>query len=140
MLNFLPDAWVKRLTKEEAKGAMSNHTVKMMLDKKHHKKVVNWTRSKVARNFKRQCLLNALLITVSGECEKVAIWRLDESEVSGQTFCMQAVPARMSCDVLLEWVGEQVPQKYKNLAHNRGLQAGDRSVCRWAQGPTGKPS
>ena len=33
LLNLLPDAWVKRVTKEEAKRAKSNHTVRMMLDK-----------------------------------------------------------------------------------------------------------
>ena len=32
LLNLLPDAWVKRVTKEEAKRAKSSHTVKMMLD------------------------------------------------------------------------------------------------------------
>ena len=60
-------------TKEEAKMANSNHTVKMMLSKEHHKKVSNWTNAHVARDFKRQSLLNALLITISGYCNKAAI-------------------------------------------------------------------
>ena len=127
-LNFLPDAWVKRVTKEEAKRAKSNHTVKMLLDKEHHKKVVNWTRTKVARDFRRQSLRNALPITVSGDREKAAIWRLDESEVGSHTIRLQAIPARMSCEDVLEWVGEEVPKEYKKLAHNRGLQASDRRV------------
>ena len=55
----------------------------MMPDKEHHKKVVNWTRAKVASDFKRQSLRNALLITVARDREKVAIWPLDESEVGG---------------------------------------------------------
>ena len=122
MLNLLPDAWVKRVTKEKAKRAESNHIVKMVLNKEHHKKVVNCTRAKVARDFKRQSLRNALLITVSGDGEKAAIWRLDECEVGGQTIRLQAVPAQMSCDDVLQWVGEEVLKEYKNLAHNRGLQ------------------
>ena len=34
----------------------------------------------------------------------------------------------MSCDDVLERVGAEVLKDYKNLAHNRALQAGDRSV------------
>ena len=45
--------------------------------------MVNWTTAKVDRDFKRQSLWNALLITVSGVCEKAAIWRLDENEEGG---------------------------------------------------------
>ena len=41
LLKLLPDAWVKWVTEEDAKRAKSNHTVKMMLDKEHHKKIVN---------------------------------------------------------------------------------------------------
>ena len=103
LLNLLPDAWVKRVMREEAKGANSNNTVLMMLTKEHHKKVVNWTRAKVARDFKRQSLRNALLVNVSGDCEKAAIWRLDQSEVGGQTIRLQPVPARMICNDVLEW-------------------------------------
>ena len=33
LLSMLPEAWIKRVTKEEAKRAKSNHTVKMMLPK-----------------------------------------------------------------------------------------------------------
>ena len=39
LLNLLPESWIKRITKEEAKRAKSNHTVKMMLSKEHHKRV-----------------------------------------------------------------------------------------------------
>ena len=38
---------MKWVTKEEAKRAKGNHTVKMMHDKGNHKKVVKWTRAKV---------------------------------------------------------------------------------------------
>ena len=41
LLNLVPDAWVRQVTKEEAKKLKSNRTVKMMLDKEHHKNVVN---------------------------------------------------------------------------------------------------
>ena len=134
LLNLLPDAWLKRATKEEAKRAKNNHTVKMMLDKGHQKKVVNWTRPKVAPDFKRQSLRNALLIIVSGDREKAAIWRLDANEVGSQTICLQAIPAQMSCDDVLEWFGEPVLKEYKNLAHNRGLQPGDRSFRQMSGG------
>ena len=129
---------MKRVTKEEAKRAKSNHTVKMMLKKEHHKKVVNWTRAKVARDFKRQSLRNALLITVSGDREQAAIWRLDECEVNGQAIRLQAILARMSCDDALEWVGEEVLKEDRNLAHNRGLHGGDRSVHQVGAGSDGK--
>ena len=33
LLSMLPEAWIKRVTNEEAKRAKSNHTVKMMLTK-----------------------------------------------------------------------------------------------------------
>ena len=82
----------------------------------------------MARDVKRQSLRKTLLITVSEDRERAAIWRLDESEVGSQKICLQAIPARMSCDDVPEWVGEEVLREYKNLAHNRGLQAGDRSV------------
>ena len=49
--------------------------------------------------------------------------------MGGQTICLQAVPARMSCDDVLEWVGEEVLKEYKNLHHNRGLLGhSDRGV------------
>ena len=73
---MLPEACIKRVTKEEAKRAKSNHTLKMMLHKYHHKRVVSWTRANVAR--KKQFVWDALLITISGDREKSAIWRLDE--------------------------------------------------------------
>ena len=108
LLSMLPEAWIKRVTREEAKRAKSNHTVKMMLPKEYHTNVVAWTRKNVARDVKRHSLRNARLITVSGEREKTAMWRLNECDVSGQTIRLQAIPARMSCDEILEWVGEEV--------------------------------
>ena len=75
LVSRLADAWVKWVTQEEAERAKSNHTVQMMLNKEHRKKMVSCTRAKVARDFKRQSLLNALLNTVSGDHEKAAIWR-----------------------------------------------------------------
>ena len=78
LLSMLPEAWIKRVTKEEPKRAKSNHTVKMMLPKEYHTNVVAWTRKNVARDVKRHSLRNALLITVSGDHEKTAMWRLDE--------------------------------------------------------------
>ena len=98
MLNLLPDAWVKRVTKEEAKRAKSSHTVKMLLDEEHHKKVVNWTRAKVAQDFKRQSLRNALHMTVTEDRGKAVIWCLDKGEVGGNTIPLRAIPAQMSSD------------------------------------------
>ena len=77
----------------------------------------------MARDVKRHCLRNALLITISGDRERTAMWRLDECELSGQTIRLQAIPARMSCDEILEWVGEEVLKEYQNLHHTRGLEA-----------------
>ena len=96
LLSMLPEAWIKRVTKEEGKKATSNHTVKTMLPKEYHTNVVAWTRKNVARDVKRHSLRNALLITVSGDREKTAMWRLDECDVSGQTIRLQAIPVRMS--------------------------------------------
>ena len=73
LLRMLPEAWVRRVTKEEAKRAKSSHTVKMMLHKDLHKNVVAWTKRHVAADFKRHSLRNALLITVSGDREKTAM-------------------------------------------------------------------
>ena len=112
LLSMLPEAWIKRVTKEEAKRARSNHTVKMMLPKEYHTNVVAWTRKNVARDVKRHSLRNALLISVSGDREKTAMWRLDECDVSGQTIRLQAILARMSCDEILEWVGVEVLKEY----------------------------
>ena len=61
LLSMLPEAWIKRVTKEEAKRAKSNHTVKMMLPKEYHTNVVAWTTKNVARDVKRHSLRNALL-------------------------------------------------------------------------------
>ena len=138
LLSMLPEAWIKRVTKEESKRAKSNHTVKMMLPKEYHTNVVAWTRKNVARDVKRHSLRNALLITVSGDLEKTAMWRLDECELSGQTIRLQAIPARMSCDEFLEWVGEEVLKEYRNLHHTRGLRPGDRDVNYVGEGPGGE--
>ena len=138
LLSMLPEAWIKRVTKEEAKRAESNHTVKMMLPKEYHTNVVAWTRKNVARDVKRHSLRNALLITVSGDREKTAMWRLDECELSGQTIRLQAIPARMSCDEILEWVGEEVLKEYRNLHHTRGLRPGDRGVNYVGERPGGE--
>ena len=143
LLSMLPEAWIKRVTKEESKRAKSNHTVKMMLPKEYHTNVVAWTRKNVARDVKRHSLRNALLITVSGDREKTAMWRLDECELSGQTICLQAIPARMSCDEILQWVGEEV---LKPPPHPR-IEAGrPRRQLRWrgtwrgsCHGPSGSP-
>ena len=138
LLSMLPEAWIKRVTKEEAKRAKSNHTVKMMLPKEYHTNVVAWTRKNVARDVKRHSLRNALLITVSGDREKTAMWRLDECDVSGQTIRLQAIPARMSCDEILEWVGEEVLKEYRNLHHTRGLSPATVTSTTLARGLAGK--
>ena len=138
LLSMLPEAWIKRVTKEESKRAKSNHTVKMMLPKEYHTNVVSWAKKNVARDVKRHSLRNALLITVSGDREKTAMWRLDDCEVSGQTIRLQPIPARMSCDEILEWVGEEVLKEYRNLHHTRGLRPGDRDVNYVGEGPGGE--
>ena len=88
----------------------------------------------VARDFNRQSLRNALLITVFGDHEKAAIWCL----VGGQTIRLHASPARMSCDDVLELVREEMLKEYKNLAHNRGLQGGDHGICNVRAGSDGE--
>ena len=128
LLSMLPEAWIKRVTKEEAKRAKSNHTVKMMLPKEYHTKLVAWTKGNVTRDVKRHSLRNALLITVTGDREKTAMWRLDECDVGGQTIRLQAIAARMSCEEVLEWVEEEVLKEYRNLRHTGGLRSGDRDV------------
>ena len=138
LLSMLPEAWIKRVTKEESKRAKSNHTVKMMLSKEYHTNVVAWAKKNVARDVKRHSLRNALLITVSGDREKTAMWRLDDCELSGQTIRLQPIPARMSCDEILEWVGEEVLKEYRNLHHTRGLRPGDRDVNYVGEGPGGE--
>ena len=138
LLSMLPEARIKRATKEEAKNAKSNHTVKMMLSKEYHTNVVAWTRKNVARDVKQPSLRNALLITVSGDREKTVMWCLDECDVSGQTIRLQAIPARMSCDEILEWVGEKVLNEFRNLHHTRGLRPGDRDVNYVGEGPGGE--
>ena len=56
LLSMLPEAWIKRVTKEESKRAKSNHTVKMMLHKEYHSNVVAWAKKNVARDVKRHSL------------------------------------------------------------------------------------
>ena len=138
LLSMLPEAWIKRVTKGEAKRAKSNHRVKMMLPKEYHTNVVAWTRKNVARDVKRHSLRNALLITVSGDREKTAMWRLDECDVSGQTIHLHSIPARMSWEEILEWVGEEVLKEYRNLHHTRGLRPGDRDVNYVGEGSGGE--
>ena len=137
LLSMLPEAWIKRVTKEEAKRAKSNHTVKMMLPKEYHTNVVPWTRKNVARDVKRHSLQNALLITATSDRKKTAMCCLDECDVSGQTIRLQAIPARMSCDEILEWVGEEVPKEYRNLHHTCGLRPGDCDVNYVGEGSGG---
>ena len=138
LLSMLPEAWIKRVTKEEAKRAKSNHTVKMMLPKEYHTNVVAWTRKNVTRGVKRHSLRNALLITVTGNREKTAMWRLDECDVGGQTIRLQAIPAQMSCNEVLESVGKEVLKEYRNLHHTRGLRPGDRDVNYVGEGSGGE--
>ena len=138
LLSMLPDAWIKRVTKEEAKRAKSNHTVKMMLPKDYHKNVVAWTKRHVAPDFKRHSLRNALLITYTGDRDKTAMWRVDESELGGQTICLQAIPARMTCDEVPEWVGEEVLKEYRNLHHTLGSRPGDRDPNYVVEGSGGE--
>ena len=92
----------------------------------------------MARDVKRRELRNALLITVTGNREKTAMLRLDECDVSSQTLRLQAIPARMTCDKVLEWVGEEVLKEYRNLHHTRGLKAGDREVNYVGKGSGGE--
>ena len=126
LLSMLPEPWIRRVTKEEAKRAKSNHTVKMMLPKEYQRNVVAWTKKNVTRDVKQHSLRNALLITVTGDGERTTMWRLDECDVGGQTIRLQAIPARMSCDEVLEWVREEVLKEYRNVHHTRGLRPGNR--------------
>ena len=137
LLSMLLEAWIRRVTKEEAERAKSNHTVKMMLSKGYHTNVVAWTRKNVTRDVRRHSLRNALLIAVTGDREKTAMWRIDECDVGGQTICLQAIPARMSCDEILEWVGEEVLKEYRNLHHTRRLGPGDGDVNYVGEGSGG---
>ena len=138
LLSMLPEAWIQRVTKEEAKRTKFNHTFKMMLPKEYHPKVLAWTHKHVAQDFKRREVRNALLLTVTGDREKTVILRLDECDVGGQTLRLQTIPARMTCDEVLEWVGEEVLKEYRNLYHTRGLKAGDRDVNYVGEGSGGE--
>ena len=138
LVSVVPEAWIRRVSKEEAKRAKSNHTVKMMLPKEYHTNVVAWTRKNVTWDVKRHSLRNALLITVTGHRENIAMWRLDECDVGGQPMSLQAIPARMSCDEVLEWVGEEVLKDYRNLHHTRGLRPDDHDVNYVGEGSGGE--
>ena len=92
----------------------------------------------MTRDVKRHSLRNALLITVKGDRDKTASWRLDECDVGGQTIRLRAIPARMSCDEVLEWVGEEVLKAYQNLHHTRGLRPRDRDVNYVGEGSGGE--
>ena len=128
LLSMLPEAWIERVTKEEAKRAKFNHTFKMMLPREDHPNVLAWTKKHVARDVQRRELRNALLITVTGDREKTAMLRLDECDVGGQSLRLQAIPARITCDEVLELVAEEALKEYRNVHHTRGLKAGDRDV------------
>ena len=138
LLSMLPEAWIKRVTKEEAKRAKFNHTSKMMLPKEYHPKVLPWTNKHVARDVKRRELQNAILITVTGDREKTAMLRLDECDVGGQTLRLQPIPAWMTCDEVLDWVGEEVLKEYRNFHHTRGLKGGDRDFNYVREGSGGE--
>ena len=140
MLNLLSDAWVKQVTKKEAKRAKSNHTIKMMLDKEHDKKVVTWTRAKVAWDFNRQFLRHALLITVSGDGNKAATWRLDENEVGPRRYVCR--PSRRRGSATTCWSVSK--RKYARCTRTLPTTAGSRQAtaasASLAQGLTAKPS
>ena len=138
LLSMLPEAWIKRVSKEEAKRAKFNHTFKMMLPKEYHPKVLAWANKHVARDVKQRELRKALFITVTGDREKAAMLRLDECDVGGQTLRRQSIPARLTCDEVLDWVGEEVLKEYRNLHHNRGLRAGDCDVNYVGEGSGGE--
>ena len=138
LLSMPPEAWIKTVTKEEAKRAKFNHTFKMILPREYHPNVLTLTKKHVARDVKRRELRNALLITVTGDREKTAMLRLDECDVGGQILCLQAIPARMTCGEVLECVGEEVLKEYRNLHHTRGLKAGDRDVNYVGEGSGGE--
>ena len=44
----------------------------------------------------------------------------------------------MSCDEVLEWVGEEVLKDYRNLHDTRGLRPGDRDVNYVGEGSGGE--
>ena len=138
LLSMLPEAWIKRVTKEEAKRAKFNDTFKMVLPREYHPNVLAWTRKHVARDVKRRELRNALLITITGNREKTAMMRLDECDMGGQTLCLQAILARMTCDEVLDSVGEEVLKEYTDLHHTGGLKAGDRYVNYVGEGSGGE--
>ena len=92
----------------------------------------------MAQDVKQRELRNHLLITVTGDRAKTTMLRLDECDVSSQTLRLQAILARMTCDEVLEWVGEEVLNEYRNLHHTRGLKAGDRDVNYVAEGSGGE--
>ena len=138
LLSMLPEAWIKRVTKVEAKRAQFNQTFKMMLPKEYHPKVLAWANEHVALDVKRRELRNALLITVTGDHQKTTMLRLDECDVHNHTLRLQAIPAQMTCNEVLDWVGEEVLKEYRNLHHTDGLKAGDRDINYVGEGSGGE--
>ena len=134
LLSMLPEAWIKRVIKEEAKRAKSNHTVKMMLPKSI---IRTWWLGR-GRTWPGISNGTPCGTPSSSPSRAIAMWRLDECDVSGQTIRLQAIPARMSCDEILGWVGEEVLKEYRNLHHTRGLRPGDRDVNYVGEGPGGE--
>ena len=77
---------------------------------------------------------------ISGHRKKAAIWRLDESEIGCHTNRLQEVPARMSCDDVLESVGEQVLKDTRTSPTTEDSRQATAASARWVRGLTGKPS
>ena len=90
MVNRLPESRIKPVSKEEAKGTKSYHTVTMMISKVLRKRVINWSTKNVARHVKEHSLQNALLLTVRGHRQNPAVWKLDQDELRcGRVECMR---------------------------------------------------
>ena len=51
---------------------------------------------------------------------------------------LEVILGRMTCDKVLEWVGEEVLKEYRNLHQTRGLKAGDRDVNYVGEGSGGE--
>ena len=95
LLNLLLAAWVKRVTKEEAIKAKGNHSVKMMLNKEHHRKVVPAVPAERPPHY---CVR---------ESREGRILRLEECEVGSQAIRLQAILASIRCNHVLHLVGEE---------------------------------
>ena len=66
------------------------------------------------------------------------VWYQPRCDVGGHTLRLQAIPARMTCDEVLDLVGEEVLKEYRNLHHTRSLKAGDRDVNYVGEGSGGE--